>query len=274
VSEVLFQARTAFQDLLLLDTPEYGKMLVIDGETQSAQEDEYIYHEALVQPAMLAHPGPRSALIIGGGEGATLREVLRHDSIERATMVDIDGELVGIARQQLREWHQGAFDDPRARVVIRDALAWLDESREQFDVVIVDLCDYVEGTAAAPLYDDVFFRRVAGALARGGILVVQAGELGRWSCDGHAGLARMIERTLGPTESYSTFVESFWSEWSFLLAGALPAGLASSEASVIDARIASAGLTSRMRFYDGATHQRMFHLPKDIRDALRAARAA
>jgi len=86
VKSFLWTGRTAFQDVAVLDTYEYGKMLVIDGRVQSAEDDEYIYHEALVHPAMLAHPEPRSVLIIGGGEGATLREVLRYRSVEQVVI--------------------------------------------------------------------------------------------------------------------------------------------------------------------------------------------
>src|SRR5215470_852404 len=90
VKDILLSKQTAFQHVTILDTFEYGKMLVIDGRTQSAEDDEHIYHESLVHPALVAHPAPRRVLIIGGGEGATLREVLRHPSIERIVMVDID----------------------------------------------------------------------------------------------------------------------------------------------------------------------------------------
>jgi spermidine synthase len=116
----LFTGRTAFQEVAILDTQEYGKMLVIDGRTQSAEEDEYIYHEALVHPAMLTHPEPRQVLIIGGGEGASLREVLRYRSVERVVMVDIDRELVELCQKWLPEWHQGAFQDPRVELVFAD----------------------------------------------------------------------------------------------------------------------------------------------------------
>src|SRR5919201_2788966 len=105
VRSCLFMGRTAFQNVTILDTHDYGKMLIIDDQPQSAEEDEYIYHEALVHPAMMTHPDPRRVLIIGGGEGATLREVLRYGSVECATMVDIDGELIALCKEHLEDWH-------------------------------------------------------------------------------------------------------------------------------------------------------------------------
>lgn len=273
VDAVPFEGRTAFQHVLIADTAEYGRMLVIDGETQSAEDDEYQYHEALVHPALHAHPAPQKVLIVGGGEGATLREVLRHPGIRKATMVDIDGELIELARKHLGNWHRGAFDDPRTELQVADGVAYLQRTADRFDVAIVDVCDHVENTAVAGLYSRAFFEAVQGVLAPGGIVVVQAGELGPDQCNDHVALARLVEPACGPVVSYSTFIGSFWSEWSFMLAGQVSADTAQREPAAVDAAITARGLSRRLRFYDGVTHHRMFSLPKDVRDALAAARA-
>lgn len=103
---VLYQGRTRWQNVLIADTYNYDRVLMLDGAIQSAESDESLYHELLVQPAMLAHDEPRDVLIIGGGEGATLREVLSHASVRRAVMVDLDRELVELCREHLFQWHQ------------------------------------------------------------------------------------------------------------------------------------------------------------------------
>lgn len=268
VERVIHEGETALQHVLIFDSKEYGTMLVIDGETQSAEDDEHVYHEALVHPAMLAHPDPRRVLIIGGGEGATLREVLRHRSVERAVMVDIDGELIELARLHLQDWHRGSFDDPRAELVIADGTQFLALTDARFDVVVVDVCDYVEGTAAAQIYTPGFFASLARVLRPGGVAVVQAGELGRDEYQGHVALAKLVEARFGAAVPYSTFVGSFWSEWSFLVVGEAARGIGDLDAAPVDAAIESRRL-DMLRFYDGLAHVRMFHLPKDIRDALK-----
>src|SRR6266545_2239411 len=139
VVRTLARAKTAFQDVEIAETRAHGLALFLDGMPQSAVSDEYVYHEALVHPALISHADPKRVLIAGGGEGATLREVLRHPGVERAVMVDIDGELVDLCREHLAEMHQGAFDDPRAEVVIGDALAYLREHEDRFDAIVVDL---------------------------------------------------------------------------------------------------------------------------------------
>ena len=104
IDELYYAGRTPFQSVAVLRTPTFGKMLVLDGDTQSSQHDEKIYHESLVQPALAAVADRREILILGGGEGATLREVLRHPAVRRCTMVDIDGEVVKLSKKYLAEW--------------------------------------------------------------------------------------------------------------------------------------------------------------------------
>ena len=121
VRATLYEGRTAYQRVQLLDSDAFGKMLVLDGKTQSSALDEAIYHDALVHPAMLLHPHPLRVFIAGGGEGATLREVLAHHTVERAVMVDIDGEVVELCKRHLPSFSQGAFEDPRAELHLADA---------------------------------------------------------------------------------------------------------------------------------------------------------
>src|SRR5207237_9383280 len=109
------EAQTKFKTMAIIETPAYGKVLIPDGRIQSSQAEDFIYHEALVHPGMLASErAPESGLVIGGGEGATLREILRYPGVRRAVMVDIDGEVVELCKKHLPEMHQGAFEDPGA----------------------------------------------------------------------------------------------------------------------------------------------------------------
>lgn len=149
---VLYQGRTRWQNVLIADTYNYDRVLMLDGAIQSAESDESLYHELLVQPAMLAHDEPRDVLIIGGGEGATLREVLSHASVRRAVMVDLDRELVELCREHLFQWHQGAFDDPRCELLAEDGRAYLERDPSLYDVVIIDVVDMLDNGPAQALY--------------------------------------------------------------------------------------------------------------------------
>src|SRR5438270_532359 len=116
ITRTMAELQTKFQHAEIMETPAYGKLLVLDGRIQSSQAEDFIYHEALVHPGMLAcDRAPESGLVIGGGEGATLREILRYPSVRRGVMVDIDGEVVELCKKHLPEMHQGVFDDPRTQ---------------------------------------------------------------------------------------------------------------------------------------------------------------
>lgn len=270
VAATIFETETEEQEVRILETVEYGRILVLDGHLQSAEEDEAIYHEALVQPAMLLHPAPRTVLIVGGGEGATAREALKHPSVTRVVMVDIDGELIDICREHLPSWHRGAFEDPRLELVIGDGLDYVAGGDDRFDIVILDLVDAFEDGPSEALFAEGFFREVKRRLAPGGVLAVQAMELNPNGVEDHAVVRRNLRPVFAHLASYSAMVPSFWSEWGFLLASdALdPAALAPEEA---DARIAARGLD--LKAIDGATLLRMRTLSKPVRTLLAAAGA-
>jgi spermidine synthase len=273
INGALFAGRTRFQDVAILDTREYGKMLVIDGHTQSAQQDEYIYHEALVHPVMLGHPDPRHVLIIGGGEGATLREVLRYRSVERAVMVDIDQELVELCQKHLPEWHAGAFDDVRVELVFADGKRYIETTDATFDVIIIDICDALEPGPAIALYTEAFYRRVRSRLAPGGILVVQAMELSGIDLADHREVRESLKLVFSFVTSYAHFIPSFWADWAFVIASD-DADAAAVAPAVLAERLRRRGpggfedLGKALRFYDPQTHVRMFALSKDVRTAL------
>ncbi len=178
VQKVLYSGKTDYQNVEVLESDLYGRSLVLDGKTQSTERDEHIYHEALVHPAMLMHPQPRTVFIGGGGEGGTLREVLSHKSVERVVMLDLDREVVDLCRRYLQQHHQGSFDDPRVELLHQDARAYLENCDQQFDVMIMDLVDPLEGGTAYLLYTAEYYSIAKSKMNPGGILVTQSGPAG------------------------------------------------------------------------------------------------
>lgn len=264
----LVSTRTKLQEVVIQDSIALGRCLLLDERVQSAAHDEWIYHEALVHPAMTVHPEPRRVLILGGGEGATLREALRHPTVERVTMVDIDGELVEFCREHLTDWHQGAFDDPRADLIIGDARRYLAESGELFDVIIGDLTDPIEEGLASLLYTRQFFELIKPRLAPGGVYATQAVGIRYNAGDRvHAAIYSTIGSLFAHVASYNELVPAFDTLWAFVAASDT---LRPSDVppAIIDERLAQRGLTDLLRYYDGITHQRLFSLPKHLRRAL------
>ena len=263
VQQVLFSGRTAYQHVEVLESGSFGRSLVLDGKTQSTERDEHIYHQALVQPAMLMHPNPVSVFIGGGGEGGTLREALSHKSVERAVMIDLDQEVVELCRRYLPQHHQGSFDDPRVTLLHQDARGYLERTDEQFDVMIMDLVDPMEGGTAYLLYTQEYYNVVKSRLKPGGILVTQSGPAGLIS---HQECFTTIYRTLSSifadTGLYQVHIPAFQTLWGFSLAS--DSELPKLSADQVD-RLVPERLGRKLDFYDGESHLSMFNLPKFIR---------
>jgi spermidine synthase len=254
--------KTAFQQAEIADNQLYGRILILDGKIQSAAFDEYIYHEALVQPAMLLHKSPRRVFVAGGGEGATLREIFRHPQVERAVMVDIDRDVVELCRKHLGEWHRGSFDDSRLDLVFADARSYLEENKELYDVIIIDIPEPVEGSPALKLFTRQFYALTEQRLDEGGLVVLQAGDFSTAFLEAHCAIYNTIGQVFPHVCSYHAFVPSFNTEWGFIVA-ARDFNPLLYEEGLINSRIAERGL--KLRFYDEETHRGMFSIPKDIR---------
>jgi len=175
VDEVLYRNRTGHQDLLIFRNAEFGRVMALDGVVQTTEGDEFVYHEMLAHVPIVAHGRARRVLIIGGGDGGMLREALRHRSVEHVTQVEIDAEVIETCRKYLPNHSAGAFDDPRAEIVIEDGLRFVNESDGEFDVIISDSTDPV-GPGEA-LYTSDFYAACRERLSPGGVLVAQNGNI-------------------------------------------------------------------------------------------------
>ncbi|MGC2130692.1 MAG: hypothetical protein WA629_11420 [Candidatus Aquilonibacter sp.] len=267
IEDVFFSGRSDFQQVAVISTPVFGKMLILDGDTQSSQGDEKIYHESLVHPAMAGAANRNEVLILGGGEGATLREVLRHPGVKRCTMVDIDGLVVDLSKKYLPEWADGAFDEPRANVIIGDALAHMRNHDEKYGVIVSDLTEPLEDSPSNILFNEDVFRLIKSRLADDGIYVLQASTAAFYNYSLHCKMARTLRRHYKHVTSFFTYVPAFDTDWAFL-ACSDTVDLAALDPAAVDAYCAQ--LRGENFFYDGQTHRRLFSLPLYLRRALAA----
>lgn len=175
VERYIWRGRTEYQDAIVFESSLLGRVLVLDGFIQTTERDEFIYHEMISHVAIMAHGMAREVLIIGGGDGGTLEEVLKHQSVVRATMVELDRGVVEIARTHLPAISRGAFDDPRTELIFGDGVRFVAETERQFDVIIVDSTDpFGPGEA---LFTQAFYAHCRARLRSGGILVAQSGNV-------------------------------------------------------------------------------------------------
>ncbi len=262
----LHSATTKFQEAQLVETETYGRALVLDDSIQAAAKDEFIYHESLVHPAMLATPNPVRVAVLGGGEGAAIREVLKHKSVESVTMIDIDREVVEFCREYLPGFSQGAFDDPRTRLVFDDARKWIEQqAAESLDVVIIDITEPLEGGPACMLFTGEFYSLVSRALTRNGCMIVQAGPA---DPVGHIMFTRIFKSIRSAFErAYPlvTYVPSFADQWGFVLACCGDAKILS--AAEVD-QVIAARISGKLSHYDGQTQAHIKNLPLYLRKSL------
>ncbi|MBI2941971.1 MAG: fused MFS/spermidine synthase [Chloroflexi bacterium] len=268
-----YDAQTPYQHVEIVDTVSYGLALFLDDKIQSAQADEFIYHEALVHPAMVAHPEPRHVFIAGGGEGATLREVLRHASVERVVMVDIDRDAVAACREHLRPVHGGSFDDPRVWLLHDDARLALERAPDlqslRYDVIIVDVTDPLAGGPAYRLFTHEFYQIVRARLQPDGILAVQAESGDPGVLRGHLSICQTIGGVFTHTRGYCAHIPSFGESWGFVVASDA-IDIARCEVTAVDAVLRQRSCWP-LRYYDGLTHQALFTPDRGYREQARVA---
>jgi len=173
IQRVLHETKTKHQHLIIFDNPEFGRVLALDGVVQTTERDEFIYHEMLAHVPILAHGAPRNVLIVGGGDGGMLEEVLKHRAVETVVQVEIDDTVVELSKRFLQTICGEAYEDPRTELVIADGVDFVAETERRFDVIIVDSTDPIG--PAEVLFGKKFYGGCKRCLDDGGILVTQNG---------------------------------------------------------------------------------------------------
>jgi spermidine synthase len=259
--------QTKFQKLQIYDTPHYGKIFRLDGFNMTSEKEEFVYHENLVHPALTAHAAPRKVLIIGGGDGGSSEEALKHPSVEQVTMVEIDADVISVAKEHFHAVHNGVFDNPKLRVLVEDGMKFVRETQEKFDLVSLDLNDPV-GPAAA-LYSAEFLQQIRQTLAPGGALTLHLGS----PVAQPARVAELAQRLNGlfrVVRVYTMYIPLYGSLWAMAVCSDKldPKAFTADE---IDRRI-EARKMQELRYYNGETHEGVFALPNFVRDLVTPAR--
>jgi spermidine synthase len=259
--------QTKFQKMAIYDTPHYGKLFRLDGFNMTSEKEEFVYHENLIHPALTAHAAPKKVLIIGGGDGGSSEEALKHPSIEQVTMVEIDADVIEVAKQHFHAVHNGVFDNPKLRVLVDDGMKFVRETQERFDLISLDLNDPV-GPAAA-LYSLEFFQQIRTALAPGGALTLHLGSPVAQP-QRVADLAQRLNSVFRIVRVYTMYIPLYGSLWAMAVCSDKldPKSFTADE---IDRRIDQRKLQA-LQFYNGETHEGVFALPNYVRDLVTPAR--
>lgn len=263
IDQVVVRLSTGHQELVIFDSPLFGRVLTLDGIVQTTSRDEFVYHEMLTHVPLLSHGSPRRVGIIGGGDGGILREVLRHRGIEEAVMVEMDRAVVDLCAEHLPAHSAGAFGDPRFRLEIADGAAYLSEDGEAFDVIIVDSTDPI-GPGQA-LFAEDFYRSCARRLSPGGIVVTQNG-VAFLQLDEVRATASRLEASFADVGFYSAAVPTYVGGIMTFGWGSDTPQLRRLDVSTLRARFAAAEIPTR--YYTPEVHVASFALPRYVVEAI------
>jgi spermidine synthase len=259
VKKVLFKGQSPFQRVEVVDTEGHGRMLLNDGLVMISERDEFIYHEMIAHVPLFVHPDPRRVLVIGGGDGGTVREVLKHKSVERCTLVEIDAMVVEACRVYIPQT-ASSLGDPRVVVTIADGVEFVAKTQERFDVVIVDSTDPIG--PAQPLFGPEFYGNVKKVLTERGIVVSQ-GESAFYSGEMQRSLLRILAALFERVALYNytnmTYPGGLWS-FTFASKGLRPV------ADFAASRVRASGI--EFKYYNPYVHRAAFDLPQFMRKEL------
>ena len=261
IGKMIHQEKSEYWDLAIFENPLFGRVFAIDGVIQTTEKDEAFYHEIMSHVPLMAHENPVSVLIIGAGDGGVLREVLRHETVQKAVMVEIDPAVIELSKKHLPEWSNGAFDDPRAKIVIQDASKFVKETEEMFDVIICDSND-PEGPAKV-LFSPEFYGDCKKRLNPKGIFVNQNGV--------PLLQEKELQLTLENRKPHFKYVTYYVAPVPTYVGGYMALGWASDTFYKPSERKLAARMEKvrgKLRYYTPAVHKASFALPQYVLDAL------
>ncbi len=260
--EILARERSEFQDIVVFRNETYGRVLMLDGCVQITEADEFIYQEMLAHVPLLAHGSARRVLIIGAGDGGVLRRVLQHPGVETAVLVEIDAAVVRLSKQFLPEIGGDAWNDPRAKVIIRNGVSYIAEADDNsFDVIIVDSTD--PSGVGEPLFTDTFYSDCARVLGSSGLIVNQCGVPFLQREEFRATTSRLA-RSFAHVTAYVAAVPSYIGGFMTLGFSSNTANMSNLSLSDIKIRGDLAGVTLRARYWTPEIHTAAFQLPPYI----------
>ena len=257
LKETYVREQTDFQDLAMVETEEWGTMLLLDGMVMTTDRDEFVYHEMVAHPALFTHPNPEHVLVVGGGDGGVIREILKHPKVKRAVLVDIDGKVIEYSKRYLPQIASG-LDDPRVEVIVNDGFMHIHDHKNTYDVIMVDSTEPVG--PAVQLFTRGFYQGIYDALKEDGMFVAQTDN--PWF---KADLIRNVNRDV---KAVFPIVRTYWANvptypsglWTFTLGSKKYDPLEVDESAIpeIDTK-----------YYSPRLHKAAFVLPKFVEDLVK-----
>ena len=263
VKDVLFESKTEHQHLVIFESVDFGRVMALDGVIQTTERDEFVYHEMLAHVPLFAHGAAKDVLIIGGGDGGLLREVLRHPEIERAVQVEIDQAVIDMCVEYLPRHPNGAYENPKAEIVIGDGIDYVRNCDRQFDVILSDSTDPIG--PGEVLFTSPFYEGIKRCLKPGGVFAAQNG-VAFMQPDEVSTTHKRLSPLFDDCHFYAAAVPTYVGGIMTFAWASDNAALRSVPAETIAQRVKDSGI--KTRYYTPALHSGSFALPQYILDTL------
>ncbi|MDR0485055.1 MAG: polyamine aminopropyltransferase [Alphaproteobacteria bacterium] len=259
--EIIVSKKSEFQDIEIFYNPKFGKILVLDGVIQTTEADEFFYHEMFTHVPIIAHGNVKSVLIIGGGDGGILREVLKHKSVEKAVMIEIDGDVIELCKQHMPALNNGAFANSRAEVTVEDGIEYVKNTKNKFDLIIVDSTDPIN--VGEVLFTDEFYANAKKCLNDGGILTTQSG-VPFLQDDELKNIQNKLSKVFKDLTFYVVPVPTYIGSFMCLSFATDNVNLKKLDVSTVEQRFTKENITD-LKYYNPQIHVASFALPQYIK---------
>lgn len=213
----IFSIKSKYQNIEIIELHKFGKCLVLDNLIQISELDEHLYHEMHVHPVLISHKNPEKILIIGGGDGGVLREVLKHKMVKEVTMVEIDKEVINTTKEYIPKIPEESLNDPRVKIVIEDGKKYVEECVEKYDIILMDLTDPEPVGPAIQLYQIEFFKKVKDKLKDEGIFLLQSSGYEMYPKK-ILEIQEDLKKIFRHVGIYASYVPAYGGEWTFTYA--------------------------------------------------------
>ncbi|MBS7350182.1 MAG: polyamine aminopropyltransferase [Comamonas sp.] len=257
--------QTPYQTLEMMDTPSFGRVMRLDNYFMTSEREEFFYHECMAHPAAIAHPQPQQALVIGGGDGGMAEELLKHNTMQRLVLAELDEVVINTSKEQLQAVHNNVWDDPRLEVKIGDGMAYIDATEDRFDLLVMDLTD--PDTPAGSLYEAPALRRMQRVLNPGGAVVLHIGSP-IFNAEQVRKLTATLRQTFAHVSCFGVYVPLYGAYWGMAICSdsLQPASI---NAEVVAQRLAERGVDD-LQYYNAEIHGALFALPNYYRKLVQA----
>jgi len=262
----IFEMKSKFQNIVIGDSPLFGKCLFLDGLVQFTEKDEFIYHESAVQPGIHLLDGVKNALILGGGDGFVAREFLKHDDVEKVIIIDIDQDVFDLSKKYFSDLNDNVFENPKLEIKIMNAFKYINETEDKFDYVILDLTDVAK--LGERFYSKQFFEMCKKVMSDKSIFSTHAGTISMESFISQK-LFKKVDHSFNHTSFYySEQIPSFNGQWGYII-GSENIDIDKPNFEKIKSRYEK--IKDKLKYYDPEIHKAMFHKPKWLIDSIENA---